>query len=108
MRLCVVVCSSLWLQALCLSAVIWVSFGEALLTTLGADASLGVSPSSMYNLRGLWLGLLGDGCPALRAQLALRSSLASSVLTLWLWSGVRGALELRSQDVRDAADGGVL
>lgn len=77
------------LTSLGLGSQIWASFGRALLTAFGADGSLGVAPSAMYNLRGLCAGVFGDRFAGSGDTIGLAGFIASVVLTLWMWSGVR-------------------
>ncbi len=91
----VLVCSGLVIfsvTSLGLGSLVWVSFWKALLTTFGADGSLGVDPSAMYNLRGLCTGVLDGRFADAGDTLGLVGFLISIVSTLCLWWDWEGGL----------------
>lgn len=66
---------------------VWTSFARSLFVTFEADLSLGVAPSSMYNLRGLLVSVFGDESTAVVNVISLLVFVASVLFTFWLWSG---------------------
>jgi len=75
------------ITCLALGCDVWPGFLEMLTSSFGGDASLGIVPGDMVNLRGFLVSLLGEGSMEAVSVISVFAFVLSLLVVIWLWSG---------------------